>query len=256
MRAKVQIVLLGMLLTGIGFAQTSASGAPDVSTIVGRMQAAMAGRNHDRAYSVTREYTLAPEDAAKATKVIAEINSVPPGKKDYTITHGEGQAEKVVRKVLDHEVEPAEKHADAELTAENYAFAYAGTEPIDGHRCYVLQLTPRHDSKDTVNGKVWIDSDSYLVRQVSGTPTKSPSWWIKDLQVTLHYRDMDGLWLQDRTQAVAQVRIVGKHTLTARALDVRTGTELAARSVSQPVRTKRTRRVDPALLGSGVFQHN
>lgn len=253
MRATVRLTLLGILLTGIGFAQTN---APDVNTIVGRMQTAMAGRNHDRAFSVTREYTLAPEDPAKATKVIAEINSIPPGKKDYTITRGEGQAEKVVRKVLDHEVEPAEKHADAELTPNNYEFAYAGMEPVDGHSCYVLQLSARHDSKDTVNGKIWIDADSYLVRQLSGTPTKSPSWWIKDVQVTLHYREMDGLWLQDRSQAVAGVRIVGKHTLTARALDVRTGSEMAARTVSQPIRTKRTRRVDPALLGSGVFQHN
>src|SRR3569833_413904 len=125
MRATVRLTLLGILLTGIGFAQTN---APDVNTIVGRMQTAMAGRNHARAFSVTREYTLAPEDPAKATKVIAEINSIPPGKKDYTITRGEGQAEKVVRKVLDHEVEPAEKHADAELTPNNYEFAYAGME--------------------------------------------------------------------------------------------------------------------------------
>jgi hypothetical protein len=233
-------------------AQTS---APDVNTIVGRMQTAMAGRNHDRAYSVTREYTLAPEDPTKSSKVVAEINSVPPGKKDYTITQGEGQAEKVVRKVLDHEVEPAEKHADAELTPGNYEFAYLGTEAIDGHRCYVVQLTPRHDGKEMVNGKVWVDADSYLVRQLAGTPTKTPSWWIKDLQVTLHYRDIEGLWLQDRSEAIAQVRLVGKHTLTARALDVRTGSELASRSVARPVRRKRSRNVDPAMLGAGVFQH-
>ena len=255
MRAFVRFVLSSILLTGIGLAQTS---APDVNTIVSRMQTAMAGRNHDRAYSVTREYTLAPEDPAKASKVVAEINTVPAGKKDYTITKGDGQAEKVVRKVLDHEVEPAEKHADAELTPENYQFVLAGTEAIDGHRCYVLQLTPRHDGKDMVNGKVWIDADTFLVRQLSGSPTKTPSWWIKDLQFTVHYGDMEGFWLQDHTVAVAQVRIAGRHTLTARALDVRTGSELASRSVPKAVsvKAKRTRRVDPALLGSGVFQNH
>jgi hypothetical protein len=119
-----------------------------------------------------------------------------------------------------------------------------------------VQLSPRHDGKDMVRGKVWIDSDSYLVRQLAGTPTKTPSWWIKDLQVTLHYRDMDGLWLQDRTEAVAQVRIVGRHVLTARALDVRSDAEMASKAAPQLVRQKRTRRVDPALLGAGVFQHH
>lgn len=252
MRALFRTVFMGMLLTGVGFAQTS---APDVSTIVSHMQTAMAGRNHDLAYSVTREYTLAPEDPAKASKVVAEINSVS-GKKDYTITQGDGQAKNVVQKVLDHEVEPSEKHADAELTPANYNFSFLGTESIDGHRCYVLQLTPRHASKDVIRGKAWVDDGTYLVRQIAGTPVKTPSWWIKDVQVTLHYRDIDGLWLQDRTEAVAQVRIVGRHTLTGRALDVRTGSTLASKSAPlQRVRnSKRTRSVDPSLLGAGVFQ--
>ena len=254
MRALIRFILLSMLLTGIGFAQTS---APDANTIVSRMQAAMAGRNHDRAYSVTREYTLAPEDPSKTSKVVAEINTVPSGKKDYTITAGGGQAANVVRKVLDHEVEPAEKHADAELTPDNYKFAYVGTEPIDGHTCYVLQISPRHEGKEVVNGKIWIDANTYLVRQLAGTPTKTPSWWIKDLQVTLHYRDMEGVWLQDRTEAVAQVRIVGRHVLTGRALDVRTDSEMASKFAPKSVRQKqRTRRVDPALLGAGVFQQH
>ena len=255
MKVIFKSVFMGMLLTAAGFAQTS---APDVATIVSRMQTAMAGRNHNQAYSVTREYTLAPEDPAKATKVVAEINSVS-GKKDYTITEGDGQAKNVVRKVLDHEVEPAEKHADAQLTPANYNFAYLATEAIDGHRCYVLQLTPRHEGKDVVKGKAWVDAESYLVRQVSGTPVKTPSWWIKDVQVTLHYRDMDGIWMQDRTEAIAQVRIVGRHTLTGRALDVRTGSELASSSptaVQTAHRTKRSRRVDPSLLGAGVFQQH
>src|SRR5581483_12146868 len=187
------ITILGVLLATISaIAQTS---APDVNSIVSRMRTAMAGRNHDRAYSVTREYTLAPEDASKATRVLAEINTVPEGKSDYTITEGSGQAEKIVRKVLDHETESTKQHSDSELNSDNYTFSYMGTGMIDGHSCYVVQLTPRHDGRDMVKGKIWIDAESYLVRQLSGTPVKSPSWWIKDLDVTLHYKDIDGLWL-------------------------------------------------------------
>ncbi len=246
----IRVSIFTMLLAAIGMAQTS---APDVGTIVSRMQTAMGGRNHDRAYSVTREYRLVPEDASKATRVVAEINAMPSGKKDYTITEGSGQAENVVRKVLDRETDAANEHNILGLSSENYEFTLAGTEAIDGHACYVLQLNPKREGKDVLRGRAWVDAQNFMVRQIAGSPTKNPSWWIKDLQVTLHYREFQGFWLQDSTQAVAQVRVVGKHTLTARALDVRTDATLAEKG--QLPAQKRARHMDPALLGAGILRH-
>lgn len=256
MRAIVRLSILGMLLTAVGvWAQTS---APDLNTIVNRMQTAMAGRNHDLAYSVTREYTLSPQNAAKSSRVVAQVNTLPSGKKDYAITEGGGQAENVVRKVLDHETEISASHNNVDINATNYQFSYLGTDVIDGHRCYVLGLKPHHEAKEFLSGKAWVDADSYLIRQVSGSPTKSPSWWVKDVQVTLHYREVQGVWLQDSGEAIAQVRIVGPHTLTSRALNVSTATDFASnKPVVVPASRKHNRRpVDPALLGSGVFQHH
>jgi hypothetical protein len=257
MRAIFRLTSWGILLTAIGaWAQTPnprvKTSTLDLSTIVSRMQTAMAGRNHERAYSVTREYKLAPEDARKTARVVAEINTVPSGKKDYRITEGSGQAENIIRKVLDHEKEAANDHSTSgEIVPQNYDFAYLGTTVLDGHNCYVLGLQPHHNAKDVLNGKVWVDSESYLIRQVAGAPVKTPSWWIKDVQFTLHYSDMRGVWVQDSAQAIAQVRIVGKHTLSSRALDVRTDSALASSTAT----SKRARRTDPALLGAGVFSH-
>jgi outer membrane lipoprotein-sorting protein len=259
MRARIQLIFLGVLLTAIGAtAQSSGpnsapTSAPAVDSIVSHMQTAMADRNHDRAYSVTREYKLTPEDPSKASRVVAQVNVVP-GKREYNITEGSGQAEKIVRKVLDHETEAASQaHPGVALSTENYSFAYDGTEPIDGHSCYVLQLTPKHDAKDVVKGKAWVDTETYLVRKIAGTPAKSPSWWIKDVQVTLHYKEVEGLWLQDSSQAIAEVRIVGRHTLTSRSVDVRTDAEFARNNPQRSAPRKATRRADPAMLGAGVF---
>jgi hypothetical protein len=253
MRALFQTTFITMLLASFGIAQTS---TPDVNTIVTRMQAAMAGRNHDRAYSVTREYRLVPEDPSKASRVVAEVNSLPSGKKDYTIKEGSGQAESVVKKVLDHETEAPNQHAVSEISAASYDFMLTGMDNIDGHRCYVLQLNPKREGKEILKGQVWVDAENYLVRQVAGTPTKSPSWWIKDVQVKLHYADIQGVWLQDSSEAVAQVRLVGKHTLTQRALNVRAEVAVASRAKPEQAEgtRKRHRRLDPALLGAGVFQ--
>ena len=256
MRAIFRLTILGMLLTAIGAsAQGVKTSTPDITTIVSRMQTEMADLNHDLAYSVTREYTLTPENARNSDRVVAQVNTVASGKKDYTITQGSGQAESVVRKVLDHEADASVGHTNGALSPANYAFALLGTETVDGHACYVIGLTPRHDSKDVLRGKAWVDSESYLIRQIAGSPAKSPSWWIKDVQITLHYRDIQGVWVQDSTKAVAQVRIVGKHTLASRAVDVRTNSVIAAKSDLQKASTRRKRRVDPAMLGAGVFQH-
>lgn len=244
-----QITCLSILLSTISaFGQGLPTSTPDVNTIVSRMQTAMAGRNHDRAYSVTREYMLVPEDAAKSSKVVAEVNNIPSGKSDYSITSGSGQAEKVVRKVLDHETEAANQHSGAELTPANYEFAYVGSSAVDGHNCYILQLTPRHEGKEMIRAKLWVDADSFLIRQLQGSPTKMPSWWIKDLQVTLHYKDIDGLWLQDSTTAVAQVRIVGRHVLTSHDVDVRSGVAVASK------KSPKDRNANATLLGAGVFR--
>jgi hypothetical protein len=252
MRALIRLTISGILLTAIGgFAQTS---APDVNTIANRMQTATADRNHDLAYTVTREYMLTPQNSAQGSKVVAEVNTVASGKKDYTIKQGGGQAESIVRKVLDHETDSAASRASGEITAANYEFQLLGSEQIDGHSCYVLKLTPRKESKDVLRGRAWVDSESYLIRQISGSLAKPPSWWVKDVQLTLHYRDMEGVWLQDSGRAIAQVRIVGTHTLSSRALDVRTGSELASKAKVAP--HKATRRMDPSMMGTGVFRHN
>ncbi len=253
MRAFIRLTISGFLLTAIsGFAQPS---EPDVNTIVNRMQSATADRNHDLAYSVTREYTLTPQNSAQGSKVVAQVNTVASGKKDYTIKQGSGQAESIVRRVLDHETDSAASRASGEITAANYDFELLGSGQIDGHPCYVLKLTPHKESKDVLRGQAWVDSESYLIRQISGSLAKPPSWWVKDVQLTLHYRDMEGVWLQDSGRAIAQVRIVGTHTLSSRALDVRTGSALANKAkVAAP--GKGARRIDPAMMGTGVFRHN
>jgi len=133
MRALIRLTISGILLTAIGgFAQTS---APDVNTIANRMQTATADRNHDLAYTVTREYMLTPQNSAQGSKVVAEVNTVASGKKDYTIKQGGGQAESIVRKVLDHETDSAASRASGEITAANYEFQLLGSEQIDGHSC-------------------------------------------------------------------------------------------------------------------------
>ena len=54
----------------------------------------------------------------------------------------------------------------------NYQFALLGQEQVGGHSCYVLQLTPKRNDAELVNGKAWIDASSFQIRRIAGTPAK------------------------------------------------------------------------------------
>lgn len=187
-----------------------------------------------RPYSVTREYRLIKDDKAES-QVTAEVNFVPPHRKDYLIQNavGSNQGSKVVKKILDHESEMTERWTETAITRGNYDFALLRHETLRGRNCYVFKLAPRRESKELLNGLAWVDAATFRIMRVSGTPSKSPSWWIKRLVVTLEYGDVEGMWLQRATTAQAEVRIIGRRTLTSRDLSYRTGEVVAANSPSR-----------------------
>ncbi len=218
--------------------------------IVGHVAETQAlNRDRIRSYTVTREYRLYGGNSSEAdSQVMADISFVPPTRKDYEITKtlGSGQGEKIVRKVLDHEQEMASNWESTALTAENYEFQLLGDEISEGRRCYVLQIDPKRESKDLIKGKAWIDAESFNVRRIEGEPAKSPSWWVKHLQLTLRFSEVKGMWLQTGAQANADIRMLGKRVLTSRDVDYRTG-DIVAQKIP-PARKTATR-----LVGAGVL---
>jgi hypothetical protein len=75
---------------------------------------------------------------------------------------------------------------------------------------------------------VWVDKHSFLIRQIQGDAAKTPFWWLKKVHITLVFADREGSWVQKSMEAIADVRIVGTHTLTSRILDYRRESEVAA----------------------------
>lgn len=210
----------------------AASSAPDLSTILDRMeQAEAAAHAQVPAYSVTRAYKFFSSDSQKPnSEVVAKVNYQPPTQKTFDIEEqqGSGQGAKIVRKVLEHETESAKKQ-DGEhcFSRANYDFEYARTDMLAGQPAYVLNITPKHKDKDSVKGQIWVDTNSYLVRRVEGDLTKSPSWWIKDVHLVLQYGRVAGVWLQTATLAIANVRFFGRHSMVSEALNCQPHLDLA-----------------------------
>jgi hypothetical protein len=236
----------------------------DLNTLVDRMEAAQRSnpaRFH--AYAVTREYQLFSADEREPdSTATARVNFFPPHVKNYVIENqtGNGRAEKIAKKILDHESDAARaSEPPTLLDRSNYNFTYLGTAVVDNQPCYVLGLTPRRDDKNLVRGKAFIDTATYMPRLVDGDLAKTPSWWLKQVHLTLGFTQMNGMWLQGNTKAVADVRLLGRHTLVSRFVDFEVSQALAQNrservgAASASERNHRRARRPQALLGSGVL---
>ena len=219
------------------------AGPLNLAQVVSRMeQAKAAERDQNPPYTVTREYQLAPAGAPKpASQVLAQVSYTPPSEKQYVIVKAEGseRGERIVRKVLDHEASIAGHTQPYDISSANYDFTLLGHETQAGRDCYVLQLSPKREVIGLVVGKAWIDATTFRVRRVDGLMAKSPSLWIKQIHVTVNYGDVNGVWLETSSQAVADVRLAGTHVFTSRELDVQSGSVSARAAKPQLQRQRR-----------------
>jgi len=211
--------------------------APDVNGIVQRMAAAQQeNRARLRPFTVKRGYFLLDKKDQTKGQMVANITVLPPDSKQYWIesSSGGGIGEKVLRDILTKETEPPKDQQKKELSAENYDFQLLGEETVDGRRCYLLALNPRREEKDLIRGKIWVDAENYNIHRIEGSPVKSPSWWIHDIQILISFAEVDGMWLRTSTHAVANVRFKGKYVMESRDLEYRAAQQTASRSRRNP----------------------
>ena len=131
----------------------------------------------------------------------------------------------MVRDILDLEVAPA--HNSSEISRRNYNFVFLQQEMLGGALTHLLRITPKRKEKYLFNGFVWVDAKTYHIERIEGTPVKRPSWLIKDLDITLQYADVDGLWLPTYIRAAVDVRFAGSYLLTGQNVGLRLSAPVA-----------------------------
>lgn len=240
--------------------------AGSLNDIVSQMeQAQVKNRQSFRSYTVTREYKLfdderkAQDPAEKPNSaVVANVEFVPPDHKSFQIEKVEGseRGKSIVEHVLEGEAGKSAK-GPASLSRENYDFKLAGEEIVNGRSCWVLNIKPLREEKNTIKGKAWVDKNTYLVQQVQGEMAKTPSWWLKKVAMTVQFGDAAGMWLPTGTYAVADVRFFGRHVLTSQAVEIKTNDQVARSfsSTPRPEAERRRLRAFPQMVGTGVLVH-
>ena len=195
---------------------------PDLANLIERItQAQLENRTRTKAYSVTRDYKVFGTDADHPrTEVVAKVNFLPPNVKSYDIDQSTGgMGEKVIRHILDHEVDAARDPRDVTVNQQNYNFDLLSDDVMAGQPCYKLRITPKHERKDLLKATLWVDRDSYHILRVEGEPAKSPSFWVKDVHLVLEFGEVSGMWLQTETHAMAHLRFGGEYRITSHDMD-------------------------------------
>jgi hypothetical protein len=204
---------------------------PDLNLILQRLEEVQhQDPAQSRPYEVTREYKVfRGYDKQPTSEVMAQINFVPPDMKTYKITQARGnfRGEKIVRELLDRETESAKRGHGSEISPANYDFVFLRQEVFGVVPEYVLRIVPKRKDRYLLRGQIWVDASTFHIRRIEGIPAKSPSFWIKDIHITLQYAELNGMWIPISFDAIATVRLLGQYSLAG--LNIRAPTSYPLR---------------------------
>ncbi|HEY3767537.1 MAG TPA: outer membrane lipoprotein-sorting protein [Candidatus Angelobacter sp.] len=248
-------ILLSMLAAVAAVAQVNATqqnaNSVKANSIVDAMlKAQQENKARVKPFTVKRGYLLLDKQEQEKAKMVASITVLPPDAKEYQIESSSGgMGANILRDVLTKETEQPKDADRKELSRNNYDFKLLGEEALNGRRCYLLGLNPKREEKDLLRGKLWVDSETYNILRIEGSPVKSPSWWIHDVNILMSFAEVDGMWLRTSTHAVANVRFKGKYIMDSRDLEYSFTQETASRG---PV--TRRYRANPAIFAGSAIR--
>jgi hypothetical protein len=191
--------------------------SPDLNLILQRLEDVQhQDPARSRPYELKREYKVFHgDDKQPISEVMAQINFVPPDIKTYKIieARGHSRGEKMVRELLDREIDSAKPGYSSDITRTNYDFVFLRRENFGDVPEYVLWILPKRKDKNLLRGQIWVDASTFRIRRVEGVPAKSPSFWLKNIHITLQFAQLGGMWVPITFDAIATVRLFGQYTL-------------------------------------------
>lgn len=181
----------------------------------GQQQTALASYGSKRTYRVNYKGPMGDRSA----EVHARMDFSAPDQKRFTVLSESGSAvfcHKVLRKMMEGEQEGAlqANHLKAMLSSENYHLKLTGEDEIDGVKSWVLEVSPKVNSRFNYKGKVWVSKDDYAVIRIVGSPAKNPSWITSAATFDYRYARQGEFWLPEKNVTVSHVRMGGEVTLT------------------------------------------
>jgi hypothetical protein len=99
------------------------------------------------------------------------------------------------------------KRLRASFDSKNYAFEDGGLTDEGLQR---ILLKPVKKSDGLVNGSVWVEPDTGLIARIEGRLVKSPSFWLRDVDVSWKFANAGGHIIPLEMTSSGRVRIFGR----------------------------------------------
>jgi hypothetical protein len=222
-RPDILIVLLSLVTPTWAFpysmhAQEAKVAAPNLNSILDSLERTEE-RNPalSRPHNVTREYKVFQDDDPNPiSDVMTQISFAPPDIKTFRITDAQGspRGQKIVSAILEQEVVSAKGGHRGDISRSNYDFVFLREQDFGVVPEYVLHIIPKRKEKGLLLGDIWVDAKTYRIRQIIGVPLKTPSFWIKDLHITVQYAAVNDMWIPVSVDAIATIRFLGMYSLS------------------------------------------
>jgi len=171
-----------------------------------------------RQYTSERRYVAENRHFSKRAEVAVQELYVNPGRKELNIVSVSGSPfiqHKVIDQLIEAEIEAArdENRDQTLVTPQNYKFRLIGTEYINDHSCYVLEVTPRVPKKYLMRGRIWVDDVDFAIVRMEGSPAKNPSFWTRGVHFVRRYDKQGPFWLPSSLESESDILIAGTSTL-------------------------------------------
>ena len=169
-------------------------------------------------YVSERRYIVENLKFSKRAEVGVQESFVPPGSRELNVVSETGSAlirRRVIDQVIGAELDAVrdENRNQIHLTPENYTFRLTGADQIEGHSCFVLEVTPKIAKKYLMRGRIWVDQSEFAIVRMEGSPAKNPSVWTREVHFIRRYEKHGPLWLPASFESESRVVIAGTSSL-------------------------------------------
>jgi hypothetical protein len=179
----------------------------------------LAGAEPGEGWSVTTiDIEASIDNRTKSGRLRAIRRVLPLGGAEYQVLEVEGDRtvrQQVISRYLSAEKEGSGTHdSGIAVTLANYRFRYRRPARAEGRLAWVFEIVPRKKRTGLIRGELWIDAASGLVLRQAGHLVRTPSIFLRRVNVTRDTEICDGASCARVTRLEIDARFLGRAELT------------------------------------------
>jgi hypothetical protein len=231
---SVILVLLLAVLVSPGVATESMT--PNTSSAASVLQRFVVNQVEASGWPVeTIEIEASMPTLNKTGRLRAIRRLFPVGHPDYKVLEIAGDAtvknQVIVRYISADEKATELAASSVALTPANYKIHYAGSVWLGDRLTYAFRVIPRKKREGLINGVLWLDRETGIAVRESGYLAKSPSVFVKRINLTRENELHNGTIAERITHVSVETRLIGRAQLII--VERPTSGEAAVRGVAE-----------------------